>query len=69
MAFAAILDEVDQPGVRTRFDGLAEKHTPVAEALITIAGNIRNTATLSAVLSRRNCTTATNRNCLLDIGW
>jgi hypothetical protein len=51
MAFEAILDEVDQlQNVGTRLEGLAEQHPPVSKALITIAGNVRNTATLLAVL-------------------
>jgi hypothetical protein len=51
MPFAAILSEVDQPhGVSTRLEGLAEQHAPIAEAFLTIAGNVRNTATVLAVL-------------------
>jgi hypothetical protein len=51
MAFEAILDEVNQlQNVSTRLEGLAEQHPPVAEALITIAGSVRGTATLLAVL-------------------
>jgi hypothetical protein len=51
MAFEAILDEVDQlHNVGTRLEGLAELHPPVSEALITIAGTVRSTATVSAVL-------------------
>ena len=51
MPFEAILNEVDQlHNVSTRLEGLAEKHAPVSEALITIAGNVRNTATILAVL-------------------
>ena len=51
MAFEAILDEVDQfHNVSTRLEGLAAQHPPVSEALITIAGNVRNTATVLAVL-------------------
>jgi hypothetical protein len=51
MALEAILDEVDQlHSVGTRLEGLAELHPPVSQALITIAGNVRNTATLLAVL-------------------
>ena len=51
MAFEAILDEVDQlHNVSTRLEGLADKHPPVSEALITIAGNVRSTATVLAVL-------------------
>jgi hypothetical protein len=51
MAFEAILHEVDQlHNVSTRLEGLAEEHPPVSTALITIAGNVRNTATILAVL-------------------
>jgi hypothetical protein len=51
MVFEAILDEVDQlQNVSTRLEGLAEQHSPVSEALITIAGNVRGTATILAVL-------------------
>ena len=51
MPFQAILDEVDQlHNVSTRLEGLAERHPPVSGALVTIAGNVRNTATILAVL-------------------
>ncbi len=51
MIFEAILNEVDQlHSVSKRLEGLAEKHEPVSKALITIAENIRNTATILAVL-------------------
>jgi 4-hydroxy-3-methylbut-2-en-1-yl diphosphate synthase IspG/GcpE len=51
MAFEAILDEVDQlHHVSTRLEGLAELHLPITEALMSIAGNVRNTATILAVL-------------------
>jgi hypothetical protein len=51
MGFEAILDEVDQlHNVSTRLEGLAEQHPRVSEALITIAGNVRGTATILAVL-------------------
>ncbi|MGA9511580.1 MAG: hypothetical protein WBV55_23360 [Candidatus Sulfotelmatobacter sp.] len=51
MPFAAILREVDQlHSVSTRLEGLAEQHAPISEALLTIAGNVRNTATVLAVL-------------------
>jgi hypothetical protein len=51
MAFEAILNEVDQlHSVSTRLEGLAEQHTPITEALMTIAGNVRNVATILAVL-------------------
>ena len=51
MAFEAILDEVDQlHNVSTRLEGLAEQHPPVSQALIRIAGTVRDTATILAVL-------------------
>jgi hypothetical protein len=51
MPFAAILREVDQlHSISTRLEGLAEQQTPLSEALLTIAGNVRNTATVLAVL-------------------
>jgi hypothetical protein len=51
MAFEAILDEVNQlHSVSTRLEGLAELHLPVSDELIKIAGNVRSTATILAVL-------------------
>jgi hypothetical protein len=51
MPFEAILHEVDQlHNVGTRSEALAERHPLVSEALITIASNVRNTATLLSVL-------------------
>lgn len=51
MAFEAILDEVDQlHNVSTRLEALSDQHPPVSEALLTIAGNVRSTATVLAVL-------------------
>ena len=51
MPFEAILNEVDQlHGVSTRLEGLADQHPPVSEALMTIAGSVRNTAVVLAVL-------------------
>ena len=51
MSFDAILNEVEQlHGVSKRLDELAEHHAPVTEQLLTIAGSVRNTATLLAVL-------------------
>jgi hypothetical protein len=51
MVFEAILNEVDQlHSVSTRLEGLADQHPPMSEALVTIAGNVRNTATILAVL-------------------
>jgi len=51
MAFETILAEVDQLNLAgDRIEGLAEHHPPVSEALISIAGNVRSTATVLAVL-------------------
>ncbi|HEX9110510.1 MAG TPA: hypothetical protein VF845_03465 [Terriglobales bacterium] len=47
----AILHEVQQLySVSDRLDSLAEHHPLVSEALITISGSVRNTATLLEVL-------------------
>jgi len=47
----AILHEVQQLyNVSDRLDSLAEQHPLVSEALITISGSVRNTATLLEVL-------------------
>jgi hypothetical protein len=51
MAFESILNEVDQlHSVSTRLEGLAKQHPPVSEALTSIAGSVRNTAIVLAVL-------------------
>lgn len=51
MLFEAILREVDQlHNVSTRLEGLADDHPHVSEALLSIAGSVRNTATLLSVL-------------------
>jgi hypothetical protein len=51
MPFEAILNEVDQlHNVSARLEGLANQHPLVSEALMMIAGNVRNTATILAVL-------------------
>ena len=51
MPFEAILNEVDQlHNVSTRLEGLADQHPSVSEALMMIAGNVRNTATILSVL-------------------
>ena len=51
LLFEAILNEVDQlQNVSTRLEELAEQHTAVSAALLTIAGSVRNTATILAVL-------------------
>ncbi|MGA8618929.1 MAG: hypothetical protein WB660_10495 [Candidatus Sulfotelmatobacter sp.] len=47
----AILHEVQQLySVSDRLDSLAEQHPLVSEALITISGSVRNTATLLEVV-------------------
>ena len=47
----AILDEVQQLySVSDRLDALAEQPPLVSEALVTISGSVRNTATLLEVL-------------------
>ena len=47
----AILHEATQLyNVSDRLDSLAEEHPLVSEALITISGSVRNTATLLEVL-------------------
>lgn len=51
MAFETIMAEVEQLNMAgDRIEGLAEHHLPVSEALISIAGNVRATATILAVL-------------------
>ena len=52
MAFHAILDEVERlHNIATRLEALGEEHPRVSEALITIAGNVRDIATVLAVLT------------------
>jgi hypothetical protein len=47
----AIIHEIQQLySVSDRLDSLAEQHPLVSEALITISGSVRNTATLLEVL-------------------
>lgn len=51
MPFQAIFREVDQLyKVSARLEALAERHLPLSEPLITIAGNVRNAATVLEVL-------------------
>jgi hypothetical protein len=51
MATTAILHEAQRlHNVSDRLDSLAEQHPLVSEALITISGSVRNTATLLEVL-------------------
>ena len=52
IGFEAILNEVDDlQGVSARLQGLAEQYPPVAETLMTISGNVLNTATVLAVVA------------------
>ena len=51
MPSSAILNEAQQlHNVSDRLDSLAGTHPVVSEALITISGSVRNTATLLEVL-------------------
>jgi len=51
MPLNAILQEAQHlHGVSNRLDLLAEDHPPVSDALISISGSVRNTATLLEVL-------------------
>jgi hypothetical protein len=51
MSSIAILREVKQLyNVSDRLDSLADQHPVVSEALMTISGSVRNTATLLEVL-------------------
>jgi hypothetical protein len=60
MAFEAILDEVDQLNLAgDRIEGLAEHQPPVSEVLISIAGNVRSTATVLALLVETSCEVVT----------
>jgi hypothetical protein len=52
IGFEAILNEIDDlQGVSARLQGLAEQYPPVSEALMTISGNVLNTATVLAVVA------------------
>jgi hypothetical protein len=52
IGFEAILKEVDDlQGVSARLEELAEQYPPVTEALISISGNVLNTATVLAVVA------------------
>jgi hypothetical protein len=51
MPFEAILNEVENlHSVSIRLEGLAESHPHVSEALLAIAGSVRNAATVLVVL-------------------
>jgi hypothetical protein len=52
IGFEAIVNEVDDlHGVSARLERLAEQYPPVTEALMTISGNVLNTATVLAVVA------------------
>lgn len=51
MPFQKILDEVEQlHAVSTRIEDLAEHNSAVGQELLVIAGNVRNAATVLAIL-------------------
>lgn len=51
MPFQKLLDEVEHlHGVSTRIEGLADDHPAVGKELLVISGNVRDTATILAVL-------------------
>jgi hypothetical protein len=51
MPFQAILREVDQLNkVSTRLEALAERNLVLSEPLLTVAGSVRNAATILALL-------------------
>ena len=51
MAFDAIMAEVEQLNLSgDRLEKLADHHPPVSDALLVIAGNVRATATVLAIL-------------------
>jgi len=51
MAFEAILADAEQlHNVSNRLEALPERHPPVSDALMTISGSVRNTATVLEVL-------------------
>ena len=51
MVFEAILAEAEQlHNVGNRLEALADQHPPLSEALMTISGSLRNTATVLEVL-------------------
>jgi hypothetical protein len=56
LGFEAILNEVDDlHGISVRLEGLAEQYPPLTEALMTISGNVQNTATVLAVVAAIKC--------------
>jgi hypothetical protein len=52
IGFEAILSEIDDlQAISVRLEGLAVQYPPVAEALMTISGNVLNAATVLAVVA------------------
>jgi len=52
MGFEAIVNEVDDlQGVSARLEKLAEQYPPITEALMSLSGNVLNTATVLAVVA------------------
>jgi hypothetical protein len=48
--------QVDElQAVSARLLGLADQHPPVTEALLTLSGNVQNTATVLAVVAAIKC--------------
>jgi hypothetical protein len=51
MPYSALLAEVEQlQAVGERLEGLSDRFAPVGSELLVIAGNVRNVATILAVL-------------------
>ena len=51
MALQSFVDEIERLNLASeRIEGLAEDHPSVSEALLSISGNVRATATILAVL-------------------
>jgi hypothetical protein len=51
MTLDALLNEVDQlHNVSSRLEGLVEWHPRISEALVAVAGNVRNSAVVLEVL-------------------
>jgi hypothetical protein len=52
VGFEAIVNEVDNlQGVSARLETLAEQYPPITDALMSISGNVLNTATVLAVVA------------------
>ena len=52
VGFEAIVNEVDDlQGISARLERLAEQYPPLTEALMTVSGNVLNTATVLAVVA------------------